>query len=53
MSMLNTVYFFFSFAFLLSRTIAVTLFTARINDQSKVALPILYNSTAANYTVEV
>ncbi|KAG8034622.1 hypothetical protein G9C98_007698 [Cotesia typhae] len=53
MSMLNTVYFFFSFAFLLSRTIAVTLFTARINDQSKVALPILYNSTAANYTVEM
>ncbi|KAK0085894.1 hypothetical protein PV325_004288 [Microctonus aethiopoides] len=38
-NLLDSLYFFGSFGFLLSRTIAVTLLTARINDQSKIALP--------------
>ncbi|XP_033228446.1 gustatory receptor for sugar taste 64f-like [Belonocnema kinseyi] len=49
---INTIYFFASFIFLVGRTVAVTLFTARINDQSKVVLPCLFNCTAPTYTSE-
>ncbi|XP_017793582.1 PREDICTED: gustatory receptor for sugar taste 64f-like [Habropoda laboriosa] len=51
-SMLRAVYFFGSFAFLIGRTCAVTLLTARIHDQSKEALPYLYNCSASSYSVE-
>lgn len=50
---INVIYFFTSFIFLVGRTVAVTLFTARINDQSKVALPCLYNCASPTYTPEV
>ncbi|CAK9807740.1 Gustatory receptor for sugar taste 64f [Anthophora plagiata] len=51
-SILKAIYFFGSFAFLIGRTCAVTLLTARIHDQSKEALPYLYNCSASNYSVE-
>ncbi|KAK0180032.1 hypothetical protein PV327_005715 [Microctonus hyperodae] len=51
-NLLGSLYFFGSFGFLLGRTIAVTLLTARINDQSKIALPVLYNCPALNYNIE-
>ncbi|XP_020278417.1 gustatory receptor for sugar taste 64a-like [Pseudomyrmex gracilis] len=46
------IYFFGSFIFLIGRTVTVTLLTARINDQSKVALPALYTCSASTYNVE-
>ncbi|XP_043276378.1 gustatory receptor for sugar taste 64e-like [Venturia canescens] len=51
-NILGTVYFFGSFAFLVGRTVAVTLLTARINDQSKQALPALYNCPGPYYNIE-
>ncbi|XP_012278986.1 gustatory receptor 5a for trehalose [Orussus abietinus] len=51
-SLLHSMYFFGSFGFLVGRTIAVTLLTARINDQSKMALPALYNCPTPMYRVE-
>ncbi|OAD57920.1 Putative gustatory receptor 64f [Eufriesea mexicana] len=51
-SFLSVAYFFGSFAFLIVRTCAVTLLTARIHDQSKEALPYLYSCSAPNYGVE-
>nr|WGC54961.1 gustatory receptor 3 [Psyttalia incisi] len=51
-SLLLTLYFFTSFAFLIGRTVAVTLFTARINDQSKLALPAIYNCPASSFNNE-
>nr|CAD7429646.1 unnamed protein product [Timema monikensis] len=50
---LDSVYFFGSFAFLLARTLTVTLFTARINDESRIALPVLYNCPSVSYCEEV
>lgn len=52
-SPLSAVYFFGSFGFLIIRTCAVTLLTARIHDQSKVALPYLYNCSTSSYGIEV
>lgn len=52
-NLISTIYFFGSFMFLIGRTVAVTLFTSRINDQSKVALPVLYTCPASSYNVEV
>ncbi|PBC26703.1 Putative gustatory receptor 64f [Apis cerana cerana] len=52
-SVLSEAYFFGSFAFLICRTCAVTLLTARIHDQSKQALPYLYNCSTSSYSVEV
>ncbi|CAL7948631.1 unnamed protein product [Xylocopa violacea] len=49
---LAAAYFFGSFAFLIGRTCAVILLTARINDQSKKALPYLYNCSTSNYSIE-
>ncbi|XP_068986737.1 gustatory receptor for sugar taste 64f-like isoform X1 [Bombus flavifrons] len=51
-SPLSAVYFFGSFGFLIIRTCAVTLLTARIHDQSKVALPYLYNCSTSSYGIE-
>lgn len=50
---MTTLYFFGSFAFLVGRTVAVTLLAARINDQSKIALPAIYNCPASYFTIEV
>ncbi|XP_017879827.1 gustatory receptor 5a for trehalose-like isoform X2 [Ceratina calcarata] len=50
---LSAVYFFGSFGFLIGRTCAVTLLTARIYDQSKEALPHLYRCSPSNYCIEV
>nr|XP_050856306.1 gustatory receptor 5a for trehalose-like isoform X3 [Vespula vulgaris] len=49
---LSNLYFFSSFAFLILRTCAVTLLTARINDQSKTVLPLLYNCSSSTYNIE-
>nr|QBZ67162.1 gustatory receptor 64f1 [Trichogramma chilonis] len=51
-SLVNSIYFFGSFIFLIGRTISVTLLTARINDQCKVILPVLYNCPSANFCME-
>ncbi|XP_046825824.1 gustatory receptor for sugar taste 64f-like [Vespa crabro] len=49
---LSNLYFFGSFAFLILRTCAVTLLSARINDQSKTVLPLLYNCSSSTYNIE-
>ncbi|XP_032670845.1 gustatory receptor for sugar taste 64f-like [Odontomachus brunneus] len=51
-NLISDIYFFGSFAFLIGRTVVVTLFASRINDQSKVALPALYTCPASAYNVE-
>ncbi|XP_048514878.1 gustatory receptor for sugar taste 64e-like isoform X2 [Athalia rosae] len=51
-AVLSTVYFFGSFIFLVARTIGVTLLASRINDQSRIALPILYTCPAKTYCIE-
>ncbi|THK33052.1 gustatory receptor for sugar taste 64e [Diachasma alloeum] len=51
-SIIMTLYFFASFAFLIGRTVSVTLLTARINDQSKLALPAIYSCPASCFTNE-
>ncbi|KAL6255770.1 hypothetical protein P5V15_013013 [Pogonomyrmex californicus] len=51
-SLINDIYFFGSFAFLIGRTVTVTLLAARIHDQSKVVLPLLYTCSASTYNVE-
>lgn len=52
-AVISAIYFFGSFAFLIGRACAVTLFAARIHDNSKNALPYLYNCSASNYGIEV
>lgn len=52
-NLLGTIYFFGSFGFLIGRTIAVTLLAARIHDQSKQALPAIFNCPASYFTIEV
>lgn len=42
-----------SLLLLLGRAISVTLLAARINDQSKVIMPIIYNCPSVDYCVEV
>ncbi|XP_063972231.1 gustatory receptor for sugar taste 64e-like isoform X2 [Diachasmimorpha longicaudata] len=51
-SLIMTLYFFASFAFLIGRTVSVTLLTARINDQSKLALPAIYSCPPSCFTSE-
>ncbi|EFN77949.1 Putative gustatory receptor 64f [Harpegnathos saltator] len=51
-SLLSNIYFFGSFAFLIGRTILVTLFASRVNDQSRVVLPALYTCSASAYNIE-
>ncbi|CAB0037320.1 unnamed protein product [Trichogramma brassicae] len=51
-SLVNSIYFFGSFIFLIGRTVSVTLLTARISDQCKVILPVLYNCPSANFCTE-
>ncbi|KAE8739868.1 Gustatory receptor 40 [Frankliniella occidentalis] len=52
-SWLATMYFFYSFGFLLGRTVMVTLITARINDMSKEGLAALFSCPSETYNVEV
>ncbi|KAK2575503.1 hypothetical protein KPH14_011224 [Odynerus spinipes] len=49
---LGYLYFFGSFTFLVARTCGVTFLTARINDQSKTVLPLLYNCSSSTYNIE-
>ncbi|XP_070156540.1 gustatory receptor for sugar taste 64a [Polyergus mexicanus] len=51
-SIVDDIYFFGSFIFLIGRTVIVTLLTAKINDQSKMALPALYTCSASTYNTE-
>ncbi|XP_049948247.1 gustatory receptor for sugar taste 64a-like [Schistocerca serialis cubense] len=50
---LHLVYFYVSFAVLLGRTIAVLFLAARVNDQSKGPLPVLFQVPSDSYCVEV
>lgn len=47
------VYFFYSFAFLIFRTVAVSLYAAWINDESKVPAGILNSIPSSMYDCEV
>ncbi|XP_023246190.1 gustatory receptor for sugar taste 64f-like [Copidosoma floridanum] len=50
---IQTVYFCFSFGFLLSRTVAVSLYAASVHDESLLPAPILYSVCSASYSAEV
>ncbi|XP_049799629.1 gustatory receptor for sugar taste 64f-like [Schistocerca nitens] len=49
----GAVYFYVSFAVLFGRTIAVLFLAARVNDQSKGPLPVLFQVPSDSYCVEV
>lgn len=51
--MAETVYFFYSFGFILARTIAVSLYAAWINDESKKPLEVLNSIPSEHYYTEV
>lgn len=50
---LERVYFFFSFGFLIIRTIFVSLYGAWVNDESKKPIPILNSVPSSVYNIEV
>lgn len=50
---LPTVYFFYSFGFVLTRTVAVSLYAAWINDESKKPLKILHSVSSEHYCIDV
>jgi len=50
---ISDIYFFGGFGFLIGRTVIVTLLAARIPEQSKVILPLLYTCSTSTYNVEV
>lgn len=52
-SAIQTIYFCFSFGFLLTRTAAVSLYAAAVHDESLLPAPVLYSVCTANYTTEV
>ncbi|CAH1368778.1 unnamed protein product, partial [Tenebrio molitor] len=49
----ETVYYFYSFGFLVARTIAVTLYGAWINDESRKPLQILHSVPSEHYCREI
>lgn len=51
--MAETVYFFYSFGFILARTIAVSLYAAWINDESRKPLEVLHSIPSEFYCTEV
>nr|QHN69203.1 gustatory receptor 5 [Sirex noctilio] len=51
--MVQTVYFCFSFGFLLARTAAVSLYAASVHDESLLPAPILYSVSGSSYSMEV
>ncbi|KAK2575502.1 hypothetical protein KPH14_011223 [Odynerus spinipes] len=52
-SLIQKIYFCFSFGFLLSRTTAVSLYAASVHDESRLPAPMLYSVSSANYSTEV
>lgn len=46
-------YFWFSFTFLISRTLAVILYSAEINDQSKEPLKVIRNVPREEWCLEI
>ncbi|XP_014232823.1 gustatory receptor for sugar taste 64f-like [Trichogramma pretiosum] len=50
---IQTIYFCFSFGFLLLRTAAVSLYAAAIYDESRLPAPVLYGVCSSNYSTEV
>ncbi|XP_046825826.1 gustatory receptor 5a for trehalose-like isoform X2 [Vespa crabro] len=50
---IQKIYFCFSFGFLLTRTTAVSLYAASVNDESRLPAPILYSVSSASYSTEV
>ncbi|XP_058803339.1 gustatory receptor for sugar taste 64e-like isoform X2 [Phymastichus coffea] len=50
---IQTIYFCFSFGFLLSRTAAVSLYAATVHDESLLPAPILYSVCSESYSREV
>lgn len=46
-------YFFFSFSYMLLRTVLVSLFAASVNDQSRRPLPVLFSVPAEGFSHEV
>ncbi|XP_043675729.1 gustatory receptor 5a for trehalose-like [Vespula pensylvanica] len=52
-SHIQKIYFCFSFGFLVTRTTAVSLYAASVNDESRLPAPILYSVSSANYSTEV
>ncbi|XP_014475213.1 PREDICTED: gustatory receptor for sugar taste 64f-like isoform X2 [Dinoponera quadriceps] len=49
----RTIYFCFSFGFLLARTTAVSLYAASVHDESLLPAPILYSISSSSYGNEV
>ncbi|KAJ9573598.1 hypothetical protein L9F63_009014, partial [Diploptera punctata] len=49
----ETIYFYWSFGFVLFRTIMVSLFAANINDESQYAKEVIYSIPSENYGTEV
>lgn len=52
-TVLESVYFFFSFGLLLARTVAVCLYAASVNDESKKPLRYMYTVPSSMYNEEV
>ena len=50
---IQTMYFGFSFGFLLARTAAVSLYAASVHDESLKPAPILYSISDISYSREV
>lgn len=52
-SVVHAFYFWFSFIFLISRTLAVILYSAEINDQSKEPLKVIRNVNRESWCLEI
>lgn len=52
-SIVRTIYFCFSFGFLLGRTAAVSLSAASVHDESLLPAPVLYSVNTSSYSTEV
>ncbi|XP_023290777.1 gustatory receptor 5a for trehalose [Orussus abietinus] len=50
---IHTIYFCFSFGFLLARTAAMSLFAAAVHDESLLPAPVLYGVSSSSYSSEV
>lgn len=50
---LDKIYFYFSFGFLIIRTVCVSLYGAWIHDESQKPLPLLNSVSSDVYSVEV
>lgn len=52
-NVIRTVYFCFSFGFLIARTSTVSLSAASVHDESLLPAPVLYSVSASSYSTEV